>query len=72
MHKKPSTAFGPVTCVPVTSTRSSLNLRPEAPEAERRQVMLSPADVAAAILYVLDVPAHVRIDELVISPMSQA
>jgi NADP-dependent 3-hydroxy acid dehydrogenase YdfG len=49
-----------------------LELRPEVPDAKRRQVMLSPEDVAAAILYVLDVPAHVRIDELVISPVSQA
>ena len=49
-----------------------LRLRPEVPDAERRQVMLSPGDIAAAILYVLDVPAHVRIDELVISPVSQA
>ena len=48
-----------------------LNFRPEAPDAERRQTMLSPGDIAAAILYVLDVPAHVRIDELVISAVSQ-
>jgi len=33
--------------------------------------MLSPGDIATAILYVLDVPPHVRIDELVISPVSQ-
>ena len=48
-----------------------LQLRPEAPDADRRQLMLSPADVAAAILYVLEVPPNVRIDELVISPVSQ-
>jgi NADP-dependent 3-hydroxy acid dehydrogenase YdfG len=48
-----------------------LQLRPEVPDAARRKVMLSPDDVAAAILYVLDVPAHVRVDELVISPVSQ-
>jgi NADP-dependent 3-hydroxy acid dehydrogenase YdfG len=35
-------------------------------------VMLSADDVAAAILFVLDAPTHVRIDELVISPVSQA
>jgi NADP-dependent 3-hydroxy acid dehydrogenase YdfG len=49
-----------------------LDLRPQVPDADRRQAMLSPGDIAAAILYVLDVPAHVRIDELVISPTSQA
>ena len=49
-----------------------LELRPEVPEPEGRRAMLSPGDIAAAILYVLGVPAHVRIDELVISPMSQA
>jgi NADP-dependent 3-hydroxy acid dehydrogenase YdfG len=49
-----------------------LLLRPEVPDAGRRQVMLSPDDIASAILYVLDVPPHVRIDELVISPVSQA
>ena len=33
--------------------------------------MLTPDDVARAVLFVLDSPAHVRIDELVISPVSQ-
>jgi NADP-dependent 3-hydroxy acid dehydrogenase YdfG len=48
-----------------------LRLRPEAPGAEARSVMLSPADVGRAVRFVLDSPAHVRIDELVISPVSQ-
>lgn len=49
-----------------------LEQRPEVPGAEARAVMLTPEDVAAAVLHVLDAPAHVRVDELVISPVSQA
>jgi NADP-dependent 3-hydroxy acid dehydrogenase YdfG len=45
--------------------------RPEVPGAEARTVMLTAADVAAAVQFVLDSPAHVRVDELVISPVSQ-
>lgn len=48
-----------------------LRLRPHVPDQQARTTMLSPGDVASAVLYVLDTPAHVRIDELVISPMSQ-
>jgi NADP-dependent 3-hydroxy acid dehydrogenase YdfG len=48
-----------------------LDLRPNVPDAEARRVMLSPDDVAVAVLFVLQSPAHVRIDELVISPVSQ-
>jgi NADP-dependent 3-hydroxy acid dehydrogenase YdfG len=48
-----------------------LAFRPNVPDEAARKVMLSPDDVAAAVRYVLDAPAHVRIDELVISPMSQ-
>jgi NADP-dependent 3-hydroxy acid dehydrogenase YdfG len=48
-----------------------LGFRPEVPDAEARRVMLSPNDVAAAVLFVLESPAHVRVDELVISPVSQ-
>ena len=48
-----------------------LALRPNAPDAEARLVMLSSDDVAGAVLFVLQSPAHVRIDELVISPVSQ-
>ncbi len=49
-----------------------LALRPQVPDAGARAVMLSPEDVAAAVLFVLRSPAHVRIDELVISPVAQA
>lgn len=45
--------------------------RPEVPGAEARSVMLSPEDVARAVQFVLDSPPHVRVDELVISPVSQ-
>jgi NADP-dependent 3-hydroxy acid dehydrogenase YdfG len=48
-----------------------LRLRPNVPDAEARAVMLTPEDVARAVLFVLDSPGHVRIDELVISPVSQ-
>jgi NADP-dependent 3-hydroxy acid dehydrogenase YdfG len=45
--------------------------RPEVPGAEARSVMLTADDVARAVQFVLDSPAHVRVDELVISPVSQ-
>ncbi len=48
-----------------------LSLRPNVPDAAARAVMLSPADVAQAVRFVVDAPAHVRVDELVISPVSQ-
>jgi NADP-dependent 3-hydroxy acid dehydrogenase YdfG len=48
-----------------------LRMRPHVPDEAARTGMLSPDDVASAVLYVLNAPAHVRIDELVISPMSQ-
>ena len=48
-----------------------LALRPAVPDAEARTKMLTPDDVARAVLFVLDSPAHVRIDELVLSPVSQ-
>ena len=49
-----------------------LDRRPQVPDAGARQHMLSPNDVARAVLFVLDSPQHVRIDELVISPVAQA
>jgi NADP-dependent 3-hydroxy acid dehydrogenase YdfG len=49
-----------------------LEQRPQVPDAEARQRMLSPNDVARAVLFVLDSPQHVRIDELVITPVAQA
>lgn len=48
-----------------------LTQRPEVPGAEARTAMLTAHDVARAVQFVLDSPAHVRIDELVISPVSQ-
>jgi NADP-dependent 3-hydroxy acid dehydrogenase YdfG len=48
-----------------------LGQRPEVPGAAARSVMLSADDVARAVQFVLDSPAHVRVDELVISPVSQ-
>ncbi|HET9650136.1 MAG TPA: SDR family NAD(P)-dependent oxidoreductase [Microlunatus sp.] len=49
-----------------------LDLRPVVPGAESRAAMLSPDDVGRAVAFVLDSPPHVRIDELVISPLAQA
>lgn len=48
-----------------------LDLRPQVPDAAARAQMLTPDDVARAVLFVLDSPPHVRIDELVISPVAQ-
>jgi NADP-dependent 3-hydroxy acid dehydrogenase YdfG len=48
-----------------------LRQRPVVPDDAARARMLSPADVARSILHVLDAPPHIRIDELVISPLSQ-
>ena len=45
--------------------------RPVVPDAAARAVMLTPADVARSIQHVLDAPPHIRIDELVLSPLSQ-
>lgn len=48
-----------------------LELRPNVPGPESRARMLTPEDVGRVILFVLDSPPHVRIDELVLSPVSQ-
>lgn len=48
-----------------------LQLRPVVPGAAAREVMLTPEDVGRAVLFVLESPPHVRIDELVISPVAQ-
>jgi NADP-dependent 3-hydroxy acid dehydrogenase YdfG len=48
-----------------------LDLRPNVPDEEARAQMLTPDDVARAVLFVLASPPHVRIDELVISPVTQ-
>jgi NADP-dependent 3-hydroxy acid dehydrogenase YdfG len=49
-----------------------LRHRPNVPDAAAQAVMLTPDDIARTVQFVLDAPAHVRIDELVISPVSQA
>lgn len=46
-----------------------LDQRPEVPDAEARAAMLTPTDIGEAVRFVLDAPSHVRIDELVISPV---
>jgi NADP-dependent 3-hydroxy acid dehydrogenase YdfG len=48
-----------------------LALRPQVPGGEARSVMLRPDDVGRAVAFVLQSPPWVRIDELVISPVSQ-
>lgn len=45
--------------------------RPEVPGTEARSAMMTAEDVARAVQFVLDSPTHVRVDELVISPVSQ-
>ena len=47
-----------------------LAMRPEVPDARARERMLRPEDVARAIRFVLESPPHVRIDELVITPVA--
>lgn len=46
-----------------------LDQRPEVPDADARAAMLTPADIGETVRFVLDAPPHVRIDELVISPV---
>lgn len=43
--------------------------RPTVPDASARQKMLTPGDVARAVAFVLDSPAHVCVNELVLSPV---
>ncbi|MFZ7086689.1 SDR family oxidoreductase [Curtobacterium sp. RRHDQ10] len=45
--------------------------RPQVPDAAARARMLTPSDIARTVQFVLDAPAHVRIDELVVSPVAQ-
>jgi len=56
---------------PGTIDSDFLALRPTVPDAAERAAMLAPEDVARAAMFVLASPRHVRIDELVLSPMSQ-
>lgn len=48
-----------------------LQHRPTVPDAAAQAVMLSPDDIGRTVQFVLDAPAHVRFDELVVSPVSQ-
>lgn len=48
-----------------------LKVRPQAITEEHRRKILRPEDVAAAVLFVATLPAHVAIPELVIKPVSQ-
>jgi NADP-dependent 3-hydroxy acid dehydrogenase YdfG len=45
-----------------------LSLRPVVPGGSDREQMLSPADVARTVQFVLDSPPHVCINELVVTP----
>ncbi|GAA5150352.1 SDR family NAD(P)-dependent oxidoreductase [Microbacterium pseudoresistens] len=45
-----------------------LRLRPEEPGEAERARMLTPDDVASTVQCVLDLPAHITVDELVVSP----
>src|SRR5215471_7422443 len=48
-----------------------LDVRPKALDDAHRQRILQPEDVAAAVLFIARLPAHVVIPELVITPLSQ-
>jgi NADP-dependent 3-hydroxy acid dehydrogenase YdfG len=48
-----------------------LHQRPVVPDAEARAGMLTAEDIARAVSFVVESPRTTRIDELVISPVSQ-
>ena len=48
-----------------------LETRPQPVSAEQRQRILQPEDVAAAVLFIANLPAHVSVPELVIKPTAQ-
>jgi NADP-dependent 3-hydroxy acid dehydrogenase YdfG len=48
-----------------------LDRRPVVPDADARAVMLTADDIGRTVAFVLGSPAHVRVDELVVSPISQ-
>jgi NADP-dependent 3-hydroxy acid dehydrogenase YdfG len=48
-----------------------LDQRPSVPDADARSVMLQPEDIARAVSFVLEAPSYMRVDELVVSPVSQ-
>lgn len=49
-----------------------LDKRPVAVSAEQRARILQPDDVAAAALFVAELPAHVSVPELIIKPVGQS
>lgn len=49
-----------------------LQQRPEVPDEAALAAMLTAEDVARTVQFVLDSPPHVRIDELVVSPVTRA
>ncbi|AOX65499.1 short-chain dehydrogenase [Curtobacterium sp. BH-2-1-1] len=48
-----------------------LDQRPSVPDSAARAVMLQPEDIARSVSFVLEAPSHMRVDELVVSPVSQ-
>jgi NADP-dependent 3-hydroxy acid dehydrogenase YdfG len=48
-----------------------LEARPEPLSDEHRRSILKPEDVAAAVVFVASLPAHVSVPELVIKPTTQ-
>lgn len=48
-----------------------LRMRPVVPDQEAQDRMLTADDIGRAVCFVLDSPPYVRVDELVISPVSQ-
>ena len=65
------TASGPATSARATWTATSSTCGRTSPTRTPGPRMLTPDDVARAVLFVLESPPHVRIDELVISPVPQ-
>lgn len=48
-----------------------LDQRPSVPDSAARAVMLQPEDIARSVSFVLEAPSYMRVDELVVSPVSQ-
>ena len=48
-----------------------LDQRPSVPDEAARAVMLQPEDIARSVAFVLGAPSHMRVDELVVSPVAQ-
>jgi NADP-dependent 3-hydroxy acid dehydrogenase YdfG len=48
-----------------------LDVRPKSVDEAHRQRILQPEDVAAAVLFIAKLPAHVVVPELVITPLAQ-